>query len=374
MKVAVVRGKFLNQYEMQSFAPLLERCEITAFGSLYPFHDQYPFPVVKLPSPMDLPDIPLKMPILNRLFVDAHYLYGLENAVAGFDLVHSAETYFRYTQQSLNAKKVGKVKKVIATVLENIPFNNEGIWGRRAYKRRSREELDHIIALTKKTKAALLAEGADEKKITVVSHGIDLKRFTANSDDHDQKKKSLTVLFAGRFEPEKGIWDVYEAARIIAKTYGRAITFRFVGDGSLKPKILRSISQDGMTDICSVARSSYDDMPSVYRSADIFIAPSVSTPTYQEQYCTVLLEAQAMGLPIITTRSGGIPENVGPAGVYVDEHDPVAIADAISEYIQNPKMRKEYALKARTRAETVHDATIIANKIYSVYEQVLSSK
>jgi hypothetical protein len=172
MKVAVVRGKFLNKYEMQFFEPLADTFDITAFGSLTSFHDDFRFPVVKLPSPMDLPDFPYKMPVLNRLFIDAHYLLGLEGKLKGFDLVHTAETYFRYTQQCLNAKKKGYVKRVIATVLENIPFNNEGIAGRRGYKTRARRELDHIIALTNKTKTALLLEGADTKKITVISHFI----------------------------------------------------------------------------------------------------------------------------------------------------------------------------------------------------------
>ncbi len=156
MKIAVVRGKFLNKYEMQFFEPLSKRFDITAFGSLTSYHDQFAFPTVKLPSPMDLPDFPYKMPVLNRIFTDAHYLVGLEDRLKGFDLVHTAETYFHYTQQCLNAKKKGYVRKVIATVLENIPFNNEGIRGRKAFKARARRELDHIIALTKKTKAALI--------------------------------------------------------------------------------------------------------------------------------------------------------------------------------------------------------------------------
>src|SRR3990172_767068 len=96
-KIAIVRGKFLNRYEMQFFEPLVRYFDITAFGSLTPFHDRYAFPVVKLASPMDLPDFPYKMPILNRLFTDAHYLLGLTERLQGFDLVHSAETYFYYT-------------------------------------------------------------------------------------------------------------------------------------------------------------------------------------------------------------------------------------------------------------------------------------
>ena len=124
--------------------------------------------------PMDLSEFPYKMPVLNRLFIDAHYLWGLEEKLRGFDIVHTAETYFHYTQQCLNAK--GKAK-VIATVLENIPFNNEGIWGRKAFKARARRELDHIVALTHKTKEALIAEGADTRKMSVIPHFIDTKRF-----------------------------------------------------------------------------------------------------------------------------------------------------------------------------------------------------
>ena len=64
-KVAVVRGKFLNKYEMQFYEPLVGQFDITAFGSLRPYHETFAFPVIKLPSPMDAPEFPYKMPILN---------------------------------------------------------------------------------------------------------------------------------------------------------------------------------------------------------------------------------------------------------------------------------------------------------------------
>jgi len=92
-KVALVRGKFLNAYEMQLFDGLKNKYDLTAFGSLTPYHETFGFPVIKLPSPMDTPDFPKKMSVLNRIFVDAHYLYGLEENLKGFDIVHSAETY-----------------------------------------------------------------------------------------------------------------------------------------------------------------------------------------------------------------------------------------------------------------------------------------
>lgn len=369
MKIAIVRGKFLNKYEMQFFEPLAKRFNMTAFGSLTSYHDKFAFPVVKLPSPIDVPDFPYKMSILNRMFVDAHYLLGLENKLRGFDLVHTAETYFHYTQQCLNAKRKGYVKKVIATVLETIPFNNEGIWGRKAFKKRARHELDHIIALTKKTKAALILEGADPKKITVISHFIDTKTFYPARKNIGSRKK-LTILFSGRLEWYKGVFDIVEAANKLIHDPvldGYLLTFLFVGSGSQQSKLIDLVRTHGIERHFVFTHVPYSDMNAQYNAADIFIAPSRPTPTYEEQYCTALLEAQACGLPIVTTRTGGIPENIGDAGIMVEPGNISAIAAALKSFILYPKKRQQYGSLARKRALGVHDARIGAKKLAALY-------
>ncbi|MEK9143476.1 MAG: glycosyltransferase family 4 protein [Patescibacteria group bacterium] len=351
-KIAIIRGKFLNKYEMQMYEPLVDRYDIIAFGSLTSYHDQFTFPVVKLPSPMDFPDFPYKMPVLNRLFVDAHYLWGLENKLHDFDIIHTAETYFHYTQQCLNARRKAKV---IATVLENIPFNNEGIWGRKKFKARARKELDHIVALTHKTKDALLAEGTDPKKITVIPHFVDTKRFVPVP----MRKTVRTILFCGRLEEYKGVFDFIEMARRLSNN----LRFIMVGTGSQKDKLnrfgveLRSVS--------------YHDMPKIYQEADIFVAPSKPTKTWEEQYCTVLLEAQATGLPIVTTNTGGIPENIGDAGIVVPPGDVDAITKAVRRFIDEPKLRAAYSKKARERAVWVHDIALGAKKLDLLYQHLL---
>lgn len=351
-KLAIVRGKFLNAYEMQMYEPLVPRYDITAFGSLTPYHERLAFPVVKLPSPMDVPDFPYKMPILNRLFIDAHYLWGLEEKLNGFDIVHTAETYFHFTQQCLNARRKAKV---IATVLENIPFNNEGIWGRKAFKARARKELDHIVALTQKTKDALLAEGTDPNKITVIPHFVDTKRFVPAP----MRKTVRTILFCGRLEEYKGVFDFVEMALGLPNY----LRFVMVGTGSQKDKLRRF-----KVELRSV---SYGDMPKIYQEADIFVAPSKPTKTWEEQYCTVLLEAQAAGLPIVTTNTGGIPENVGDAGIVVPPGDVVAITKAVKRFIDEPTLRVAYSKKARERAARVHDIAIGAEKLDLLYQRCL---
>lgn len=375
VNIAIVRGKFLNAYEMQSYEPLTKRYNLTAFGSLHPYHDTFSFPVKKLFSPMDVPDVPFKMPILNRVFTDAHVLFGLENALKGFDLVHSAETYYYYTHQSLLAKQKGNVKKVIATVLENIPFNNEGIWGRKSLKRYARENLDHMIALTQKTKQALIEEGADEKKITVIGHGIDTKRFSPTKDHFKQlngKKTKISILFSGRLETYKGIYDVLDALVLLEKDKSHRYTLTYTGDGGEKENLIRYIKEKHMENSVTIRSVTYDQMPSLYRTFDIFVAPSVSTKTWTEQYCTVLLEAQSMGMPIVTTKSGGIPENVGDAAVLVEEHDVTGITRSIKRFADDPALRVKFGEKARKRALRVHDNYLVAEKIASVYDRILS--
>jgi len=375
-KLAIVRGKFLNQYEMQSFAPLINRYEITAFGSITPYHDTFPFSVIKCPSPMDLPEFPYKMQILNRLFVDAHYLLGLEDKLEGFDIVHAAETYYHYTQQCLNAKKQGSVKKVVATVLENIPFNNESIWGRKAFKKRARNELDHMIALTNKTKRALIAEGADPKKITVIGHGIDTKKFSPEKDHLKKLKlqdRELTILFSGRLERYKGVYEILEALRMLLKKNTNVrLKLIFAGGGSEKKNLLKLEKHYGLTAMVFHISADYKDMPDMYRNADIVALPSISTPTWEEQYCTALLEAQSMGLPIVTTGSGGIPENVGDCALYCKEKNALSLARELQKFIENGDLRVRYGQKARDRAVRVHDSRIIADKLDHVYENLFS--
>ncbi len=375
-KLAIVRGKFLNAYEMQIFEPLHKKYDITAFGSKTAYHSTFAFPTVQLASPMDISDFPFKMPVLNRAFIDAHYLYGLEEKLRGFDIVHSAETYFNYTQQAINAREKGYVKRVVATILENIPFNNEGIWGRTYFKKRAREKLDHMIALTKRTRDTLILEGADPEKITVISHGIDTKRFTPGKNwlRNEGGKRKFTILFSGRFEIYKGVQEILYAAKLLLEDKSLSqfdLRFVLVGEGSERENMYDLEKKLEIKRFVSHKSVTYTQMPDIYRSADLFWAPSKPTVTYQEQYCTALLEAQAAGLPIVTTFSGGIPENVGDVAQIIGPGDFYSLKEAMKKFILSPKLRIAYAKRARKRAEMVHDTRIIAKQLDNLYKKLL---
>lgn len=375
MKIALVRGTFLAEYECQIFYPLVKKHVFTAFSSLNPYQEKFPFKVVKLPSPMDISFGPfnrVKMPILNRLFIDAQWLIGLEEKLEGYDIAHAADTFYHYTHQCVIAKRQGKVKKVVATIYENLPFNNEGIYGRKKFKQDVLKEVDHLIAISVRSKEALILEGADENKITVITQHIDTSRFTPRKD-HGKRSKTLTLLFTGRLEFYKGVYEIiYAAKRLLSdpELSEYSLRFLFVGAGGEKDSLIQLVSRLGISNKISFKAVPYSEMQDIYKQADIFIAPSRATRTYQEQFSTVLLEAQASGLPIVTTASGGIPENVGDAALVANPGDFYSISEALKKFILSPKLRETYSKRARTRATNIFDVKIGARKIETVYEKV----
>lgn len=371
--IAIVRGRFLNKYELQFYEPLVKKYNLLGIGSKTSFHEKFKFPVKKLFSPVDIPSFPFKMPILNRLFIDANYLFGLENLLKNIDIVHSAETYYHFTIQCLNAKKRGLVKKVVVSVFENIPFAGEGIWGRRAFKKRVFQEADHLIAVSKKTKEALLIEGCPEEKISVINQHIDTARFKPTVKK--KSSKQILILFTGRLEFYKGVFDFIKAAKVILSDKSlKKIPLKFimVGEGSQKNKLQELEKELEIENFFTHLSLSYEKMPRVYQEADIYIAPSRTTKHWQEQFSTVLLEAKASGLPIISTNTGGITENVGDAGILVDEGDVRAIAQQTKRLIKNPGLRLELGRKARKDALTRFTLEQGAKKLDGVYQKILN--
>lgn len=379
MRIALVRGAFLAQYETQIYYPLARKYNLVAFSSLHPYQGKYPFPLVKLPSPMDISFGPfqrLKMPVLNRLFIDAHWLIGLEDRLKGFDIAHTAETFYAYTHQCLTAKRKGNVKAVVSTVFENIPFNNEGIWGRKRFKREAIESVDHFIAISERSKEALMVEGCPESKITVITQHIDTKRFVSGQQAK-RNNKDITILFTGRLELYKGVYEIIFAAQRLLSDLGLFdyhLKFILVGSGSEEAELRRLIVRMAISKSVEIKSLPYSQMEKIYHLADIFVAPARATRTYQEQFCTALLEAQASGLPIVTTGTGGIPENVGDAALYANPGDFYSLAAQVKRFIESPRLREEYGRRARKRAEEKFDIRDGAKKLEAIYEKVLHDK
>lgn len=331
MKIAVVRGAFANPYELQNFEVLGKDFEVTVFASKKNgfWTNQNDggsrMTVEKLFSPYDYMGRYARG-VFNRLFVDSHFLFGLENRINGFDIAHCAETYYYYTQQCLNAKRKGYIKKVVCTVWENIPFNNESIRSRKEFKKRAFAQVDLFLPVTQQAKDALLKEGCPEDKIQVLMPGIDLERFKPKKILDPAR---MTVLYVGRNVWEKGVSD--------------------------------------LSNVKIVSNTPYSQMPKVYQKADIFVLPSRETKTWKEQYGMVLLEAMASGLPIVTTGTGAIREVCGGVAIYSDAEN---LNVTLEKLIKNKKERAKRGKMSRDRTEKYFDRRKFARSLEKIYESL----
>jgi len=357
MKISIIRGAFLNPFELQNYYSLKDKYGIISISSKHPISSAIDLPLIKLWSPTDLPNFPFKYPILNRIFIDAQKLGNLEKVIKGSDIVHVAETYFGYTHQAIMAKRRGLIRRIVSTVWEVIPFNNEGIKGRKKYKKLAYENIDRFIAVTEKAKEALIKEGVKPEKISVVNMGIDLKKFHPRL--LKKQNKDINILCVARLVPEKGIDDLLEAFLAIREKNPK-VKLTFVGSGPLKKELI------GYKNVF-VKSLPYQQIQKEYQRADIFCLPSRETKTWGEQYGMSLLEAMACGLPIVTTNSGAIPEVVGDVALISPHSNAKELKTNLEKLIYNENLRHSLSIAGRQRAVEKYDHRKTGKQIEEIY-------
>jgi glycosyltransferase involved in cell wall biosynthesis len=105
------------------------------------------------------------------------------------------------------------------------------------------------------------------------------------------------------------------------------------------------------------------------RYFDLFVLPSL-----REGISNTILEAMASGLPVVATRVGGNPELVdeGTTGTLVPCQDPIAIAKAISAYLNDHSMLNDHGRNGRKRIEERFGLEPMINRYLAVYDDVLN--
>lgn len=363
IKVALVRGKYLNNYEGQNFRLPKNRVALSAIASRFPLDTNVNFPLIELPSLSDF-DSKFTKIIANRTLGDSQILFGLEKYAGKFDIFHSADPHYYYSYQLARLRQRRTINRLLLTSWETIPFNNETVKHKKLIKKFSMSNADLFLCYTQKAKDCLIKEGVKENKIKVIKLGVDLSRFCQSQST----TKDLTLLFVGRLVEEKGALDLYEAFK---KTEGKRL--KIVGTGPLESKIERLIKKDRLSDSVTIENKTYPEMPKVYQSADIFVMPSRRTKTWEEQYGMVLIEAMASGLPIIAYNTGVIAENLGSAGILIKENDVGELSRQIRRLVQSKTLRLKLGTMGKKRAHDFFDSRKFATKIVNLYETINSN-
>jgi colanic acid/amylovoran biosynthesis glycosyltransferase len=182
---------------------------------------------------------------------------------------------------------------------------------------------------------AAIARGFPADRVRVVPSGIDVDQFTFRPRQ-PHPDGMVRVTFAGRFVPKKGALDAAAAMAAVAARV--SIRPRFVGYGPQEAQLrehLRTLRLDAEIVDGSrpgALRSTLDD-------TDIVITPSKTADDGDaESLGLVNIEAQASGIPVVTTNHGGIPEAVSAAGaMLVPEGDVDALGTALADLVSAPQ-------------------------------------
>lgn len=398
-RVSIVRGRNLKRFESPNYEPLLCSYDLTYYTTKHSKFDvrDIKIPVEKLPSPSDYFEREKLKAVLNLLpksylnqqlkgFLFGHYMFGLERHISGSDIVHTAEIDTAYSAQAARLKSEQKIRKLVLTVWENIPFkyllgNNYALNRDLTIK-----QTDRFIAMSGKAKRALVLEGIPENKVAVVYMGVDLSVFKPESKSEKVLSKfgldkdDFVMLSVGRSTWHKGHHELLFALKdLISDLNLPKNKIKLVIAGSQKGEYGRELEMiirelNLQDNIVFAGFFDYDEIHELYSVANVFVHPSVIAPYWQEQFGWVLIEAMASGIPIVSTLSGSIPEVVGSSGILVPPGDSHSIYLAVRDLIVDVKKRAELAKKSRERAEEQFDCLKTAKKIDRVYQEVLHSK
>ncbi len=234
---------------------------------------------------------------------------------------------------------------------------------------------DRIIALTELEKRDYLQfKVADEKKTVLVYLGLDLDKFLAK--DSDKIKSSFqinsqekVVGYVGRLDPIKGPQFFVEAARLCLLR-DSSLRFILAGEGSLRQELEEKVVSWNLGGKIIFA-GWQEDIAATMAILDILVLPSLN-----EAVGIVLIEAQSLGIPVVASNVGGIPEIIKDkqTGILVEPADPQALSAVVMELINDPPRMKLMSEAAKNWVRNRFRLENMVENISVIYQEVLKEK
>jgi len=218
-----------------------------------------------------------------------------------------------------------------------------------------------------------LTSGAQMTPIYTIYHGIDLEFFTwSHRPAHAPPYKILSI---GRHVAKKGYDDLFRAAKILDEA-GLDFELLQIGAGELTSELQTMIGTLGLQHrIKMLGTLAHEAVIEHYRSAHCFaLACKVASNGDRDGIPNVLVEAMAVGLPVIATNVSAIPELVqnGVTGVLVEPEAPAAMAQAILDVLLRPENYETQREQARVKVEADFDNKACIMKLYNLFQQALA--
>jgi colanic acid/amylovoran biosynthesis glycosyltransferase len=224
---------------------------------------------------------------------------------------------------------------------------------------------------------------AHSEKLHRVYNGIDLEESSRlagsavdRAADAERSPPVLRLLSVGSLVGVKGHSTLIEVCALLHRE-GFPLQCTIVGSGPQRTVLERRIREAELTEIVGLAGLlPIGDVYRAMRQADVFVLLSeIGVNGYRDGFPTVILEAMAMGLPVVSTWISGIPEMVEDevTGILVPERDPPAASVAIRRLLQDPPLRRRMGLAGRERVGRLFAINQSADQLAQLLSNALSA-
>ena len=249
-------------------------------------------------------------------------------------------------------------------------------------------KVTHLVALTRTVEQCYIDFGVQKSRITEIHNGVNIENFDQNVDVENERKKlsigknQIFILSVGRYHKKKGYEFIPEALKLLISE-GHDVVWVIVGkkvsllENNFKKlglessvKLIEEIGSD--TRSFSNLNFPSDDLIRLYKSADIFVMPSLL-----ETFGMILLEAMASKLPVVSTNAPGCRDVVqhGKTGLVVTTSNSEALSKAIKIIIKDKNLNLKSKLVSNAyKFAKDHDWDKITGQYESLYKNILNRK
>ncbi|MDJ0626118.1 MAG: glycosyltransferase [Candidatus Caenarcaniphilales bacterium] len=300
---------------------------------------------------------------------------GFEKELLNFSpsLVHihfaNDATWFMPMNKKLNVPMVVTIHGYDILVKET-----KGSLAYSIYQRRFQELLNYtntFIAVSEFTKNKLIERGCHKDKIKVHYIGVDTDKFQR---DKEILPEENSVLFVGRLVEKKGCKYLIEAISKVQERIPNA-NLTIIGDGPLREN-LEQLASEKLKNYKFLGSQPPQEIKRHLNKTKVFCVPSIVADNGDaETFGIVFIEAQAMNVPVVSFKTGGIPEAVkdGTTGLLTEEKDIDGLASRIHKLLSDTNLWSRMSKESREYVENNFNLQRQTQKLETIYDEIISN-
>jgi glycosyltransferase involved in cell wall biosynthesis len=228
-----------------------------------------------------------------------------------------------------------------------------------------------VVCVSEDLRERCLASGVSPDRCALVENAIDTEEFSRRLSPVEAKRRlglspaRFVIGAVGRLSREKGFDVLIRSVHRLLKE-GLDVQLLVIGEGDQETELRALISQLG--DEARISLLGYrSDMRDLYQAMDVFALSSL-----REGLPNVVLEAMALGVPVVATRVAGVPRLIrdGASGLLVEPSNEAALCGALRRLIGDAELRARLSREGRRTIETGYSFRARMDKIRAIYDQL----